>query len=157
MQLFPICVLATALGVAAVAAETKISVSDLPPAVRAALKNRTNDATILGASKEREYGRMTYEVETKRDGKGRDLTFDESGSLLEVEQEVDLDSIPGPAKEAIQKKLAGGTVTKVESVTQGSKVSYEADVRTRNGKNREVAVNADGSAHKLGLKQSWKL
>ena len=90
---------------------------------------------------------MTYEVETKRDGKGRDLTFDERGSLLEVEQEVDLDSIPGPAKEAIRKKLAGGTLKKVESVTQGSKVSYEADVRTKDGKNREVAVNADGSVH----------
>jgi len=90
---------------------------------------------------------MTYEVETKRDGKGRDLTFNERGSLLEIEEEMDLDSIPGPAKEAIQKKLAGGTVTKVESVTQGSKVSYEADIKTKNGKNREVAVNADGSPH----------
>ncbi len=91
---------------------------------------------------------MTYEVETKLDGKGRDLTFDENGSLLEVEQEVNLDSIPRPAREAIQKKVAGRTIKKVESVTRGSRTGYEADVKTPDGGNQEVAVNADGSAHK---------
>jgi hypothetical protein len=90
---------------------------------------------------------MTYEVETKQNGKGRDLTFDKDGSLLEVEEEVDLDSIPEAAREAIHKKAAGGSIKKVESVTQGSTTSYEADVRTLHGKSREVAVNADGSTH----------
>jgi uncharacterized membrane protein YkoI len=120
----------------------------LPPAVQSAIKEQAAGATILGASKEREHGHMTYEVETKKDGKGRDLTFDEKGSLLEVEQELDLDSVPGPVRQAIQKRVAGGTVKKVESVTQGSTTSYEADVRTKDGKSREVAVNADGSPHK---------
>lgn len=133
---------------AGVAAETKLTVDQLPPAVQAAAKEKAAGATILGASTEKEHGRTTYEVETKQDGKSRDLTFDEKGSLLEVEQEVDLDSIPEPAKQAIQKKLAGGTVKKVESVTQGSATSYEADVTSKSGKNREVAVNADGSPHK---------
>ena len=148
MKLITIGVLGTAFGLAAFAAETKMKVEDLPAAVQAAMKEQSKGATILGASKEREHGRMTYEVETKQAGKGRDITFAEDGSLLEVEQEVDLDSIPQPAKEAIQKKAAGGTIKKVESVTQGSSTSYEADVSTKNGKNQEVAVNADGSPHK---------
>ena len=147
MKVLTICALSAGFSLVTLAADTKVKVDQLPPAVQTAMKEQTAGAAILGASKEREHGRMTYEVETKRDGKGRDLTFDENGSLLEVEQEVDLDSIPGPAKKAIQNKIAGGTVKKVESVTQGATTSYEAAVRTKNGKNREVAVNADGSPH----------
>jgi uncharacterized membrane protein YkoI len=142
-----VCALGAGFCLGASAADTKVRVDQLPPAVQTAMKEQTAGATIVGTSKEREHGRMTYEVQTKRDGKGRDLTFDENGSLLEVEQEVDLDSIPGPAKGAIQKKVAGGTIKKVESVTQGSTTSYEADMTTKDGKNREVAVNADGSTH----------
>ncbi len=147
MKTTRLCALGAAFGFAAFAADTKVKVEELPPAVQTQMKDQIKGATILGASKEREHGRMTYEVETKLDGKGRDLTFDEKGSLLEVEQEVDLDSIPGPAKEAIQKRATGGTIKKVESVTEGSTTSYEADVQTKAGRNREVAVNADGSAH----------
>ena len=148
MKPFAICVLGVGVCLTGSAAETKVTMEQLPPAVQSAIKEQAAGATILGASKEREHGHMTYEVETKKDGKGRDLTFDEKGSLLEVEQELDLDSVPGPVRQAIQKRVAGGTVKKVESVTQGSTTSYEADVRTKDGKSREVAVNADGSPHK---------
>jgi uncharacterized membrane protein YkoI len=112
------------------------------------MKGQTKGATIVGASKEREHGRMTYEVEAKLNGKGRALTFAADGSLLEVEQELDLNSLPTAAKEAIEKKAAGETIKKVESVTRGSTTSYEADVSTKTGHSREVAVNADGSPHK---------
>src|SRR5579885_1082770 len=94
----------TALGPLAFAAETKINIQDLPPAVQGAMRAQTNGATILGASKEREDGRMTYEVETRLNNKGRDLTFAEDGTLLEVEQEVNLDSLPQRAQEAIRKR-----------------------------------------------------
>ncbi len=148
MKTFAVCALGVACSLGYVAADTKIKVEQLPPAVRSAMQEQTKGATVLGASKERENGRMTYEVETRRDGKGRDLTFAADGSLLEVEQEVDLESVPGPAKEALRKRAAGEKIEKVESVTQGSTVSYEAEVRAMSGKSREVAVNADGSARK---------
>ncbi len=147
MKTWSILGLFTTLGLVAFAAEIKINIQDLPPAVQRAMKAQTNGATILGASKEREDGRMTYEVETRVNNKGRDLTFAEDGTLLEVEQEVNLDSIPPRAKDAIQRRIGDGIIKKVESVTRGSHVSYEAQF-TRNGKNMEVAVNADGSPHK---------
>ena len=148
MKAIPLFTLSAGLSLVAFAAEAKLKVDELPPAVQTALKDQTKDATIVGASKEREHGRSTYEVETKLDGKDRDLTFAEDGSLLEIEQEVDLNSIPGPAKRAIEKRLSGGTITKVESVTKGPETSYEALVRSKSGKTHEVAVNMDGSAHR---------
>jgi uncharacterized membrane protein YkoI len=131
-----------------IAAETKVKVADLPPAVQNAVKEQTKNATLVGVSKEVEKGKTMYEVETKVNGKGRDLMLDSAGAVVSVEEEVDLVSIPAAAKAAIEKKVAGGTLKKVETVTEGSTVFYEAAIKTKAGKNTEVSVNADGSVHK---------
>ena len=146
MKVLTSCALAAAFGFLTFGAETKMKPEELPSAVKSALREQRKGATVLGASSERENGRMTYEVQTRLAGKSRDLTFSGDGSLLEIEEEVDLDSLPMAAKEAIQKRSAGGVIRKVESVTHGSSTSYEADVKSKTGKRQEVAVNADGSA-----------
>jgi len=91
---------------------------------------------------------VVYEVESKVNGKGRDLIVDAAGTVLEVEEEVAIDSIPAAAREAIMKKVAGGKIQKVETLTKGSQVSYEAAYVGKNGKAAEYGVNADGSVHK---------
>jgi len=133
---------------AAVAGERQLKFERLPAAVQTAAKEQTKGATIVGASTETENGKTTYEVETTSNGKTRDLEFDKTGALLVSEDEVDLDSLPAAAKAAIQKRAAGGTIAKVEKVTAGSAVSYEAAIRTKAGKKTEFGVNPDGSPHK---------
>ena len=126
-------------------AETKLSFNDLPAAVQSAAKAQTDGAEITGASKEVEKGKTVYEVATTMNGKSRDLSFDKAGNLLEVEQEVALDTLPPPALAALKKRAAGGTIKKVESIAQGDFIAYEATFVTKSGKNAEIAVNADGT------------
>ena len=128
--------------------EKKIQSKDLPPAVQKAVPAETKGAEIKGYNQETEKGKTFYEVETMLNGKSRDLLFDASGALVEVEEEVALDSIPSAAKAAIEKRAASGKVNKVESVTKGQSVSYEAAITTKTGKRSEVAVKADGSPMK---------
>ena len=127
------------------AAEKKIQSKDLPPAVQKAVPAETKGAEIKGYNQETEKGKTFYEVETMLNGKSRDLLFDASGALVEVEEEIALDSIPSAAKAAIEKRAASGKVNKVESVTKGRSVSYEAAITSKTGKRSEVAVKADGS------------
>jgi hypothetical protein len=68
--------------------------------------------------------------------------------VLSVEEETDLESIPAPAKAALQKRAAGGAITKVEKLTAGAMVSYEASIKNKSGKMVEVGVNPDGTPHK---------
>ena len=131
----------------AAGADVKVQMSDLPPAVQAAVKEQTKDSKLLGLVKETEHGVTTWEAETTVNGKGRDVSFDKTGAVVAVEQEVELDEIPAAAKAAIQKKLGKGTLKKVESVTVGKAVSYKATILV-NGKTAEVGVNADGTAHR---------
>jgi uncharacterized membrane protein YkoI len=130
------------------AAEKKVKLESLPPAVQLAVKEQTKDSTLVGVSTEKEKGKTMYEVETKVNGKSRDLVLDGTGAVMEVEEEVDLDSIPAAAKAAIQKRAGSGTITKVEKLTAGSTVSYEAAIQTKAGRKIEVGVNADGTPHK---------
>ncbi len=129
-------------------AESKVKMENLPPAVQKAAREQSKNAELVGLSKEVEGGKTVYEIETKVGGKTRDLLLDQSGAVIEIEEEVDLDSLPAAAKEAIQQKIAGGKLKKVEAVTKGSSVSYEASYTGKLGKTLEIAVNADGTAHK---------
>jgi uncharacterized membrane protein YkoI len=136
--------LTLALAAAGIAAETKVQMKDLPPAVQKAVQAQTAGAQIKGLSKETEKGKTVYEVETLVNGKSRDLTLDSAGTVVEIEEQVALDSIPAAAKAAIEKKIAGGRIKTVESVTKGSEMVYEA-AYAKGGKSHEFQVRADGS------------
>jgi uncharacterized membrane protein YkoI len=136
------------LGLPVFGAEKKVSLESLPPAVQAAVKEQTKNATLVGISTEKEKGKMMYEVETKVNGKGRDLLLDQTGAIVETEDEVDLNSIPAPARAAIEKRAADGAIRKVEKLTAGSTIRYEAAIRTKAGKNIEISVDAYGAPQK---------
>jgi len=129
------------------AAQRKVKMQDLPPTVQQTVKEQTKNATLVGLMKEVENGKTVFELETRVNGRGRDLMIDGSGAVLSVEEEVTLDSIPAAARAAIEKQAAGGKITKIETLTKGRTVTYEAAV-VRKGKTSEIAVAADGSAVK---------
>src|SRR5262245_21277288 len=132
----------------ALAAEKKVKVEDLPDAVQAAVKEQTRTATLVGITTEKEKGKILYEVETKANGKSRDLLLDQAGTVVETEEEVDMEEVPAPAKAALQKRAAGGSISKVERVTAGQTISYEGIIKTKAGKTIEYAVTADGKPRK---------
>lgn len=122
----------------------RVKMSDLPAAVRKTVQEQTKGATIRGLSKEIEKGKTYYEVETTVNGKSRDVLIDPTGAMVEVEEEVTLDSVPAAARAAIQKSAGDGKILKVESVARGTSVTYEATVQ-KTGKKSEVKVKPDGS------------
>jgi uncharacterized membrane protein YkoI len=122
------------------AAERKIQMNDLPPAVRDAVQRETKDATLKGLAEETEAGKTFYEVETEANGHTRDLLYDASGKLVEVEEETDANAAPAAVKAALEKR---GKIVKLETVTKGGRVAYEGVVEKR-GKQFEVEVDADG-------------
>jgi uncharacterized protein with beta-barrel porin domain len=133
---------------AAFAAEKKVKLEDLPAAVQTAVKEQTRNATLVGLSTEKEKGKTVYEVETKVNGKSRDLLLDQTGAVVETEEEVDIETVPVLAKTALQKRATGGTISKVEKVTAGNTVGYDATIKAKSGKTTEYAVTTDGKPKK---------
>ncbi len=142
-------VLLIAAAVLAGAAEKKVAMKDLPPAVQKTVQDQTKGAEIKGLSLETENGKTSYEVETIANGKHRDLEIDAQGTVTEVEEETALDTIPPAAKATIEKKAAGGKIAMVETVTHGTTIAfYEAHFTGKDGKRHEVQVKPDGTETK---------
>ena len=126
------------------AAEKRVQMKDLPPAVQKAVQEQSVGATIKGFAKETENGATTYEAEMIVNGHGKDVSFDPSGEVVAVEEEVALENVPAQVRAAIEKATEGGRIKKVEKVTEGGTTSYEA-AYIKGGKNHEVALKPDGS------------
>jgi hypothetical protein len=126
------------------AQEKKIKRSDLPPAVEKTVAAQSAGATIRGFSTEKENGQTLYEMEMTVNGHGKDISMTADGSIVEVEEQVTLDSLSAEVKAGLQAKAGKGKILKVESLTKKDKlVAYEAQVDT-NGKKSEVQVGPDG-------------
>lgn len=128
----------------ALAQEKKIKRSDLPPAVEKVVAEQSQGATIRGFSEEKENGQTVYEAELVVNGHSKDVLVNANGAVMEVEEQVAMDSLPALVREGLQAAAGKGQLLKVEALTkQGKLVAYEAKVVT-NGKRSEVQVGTDG-------------
>lgn len=128
----------------AFAQEKKIKRSDLPPAVEKTVAAQSGGATIKGFSTEKEKGETFYEAEMMVNGHSKDVLIAADGTVVEVEEQVAMDSLSAEVKAGLQAKAGAGKILKVESLTKkGKLVAYEAQVET-NGKKSEVQVGPDG-------------
>ncbi len=126
------------------AQERKIKREQLPPAVEKTVATESQGATIKGFATEVEHGRKLYEASLVVDGRTKDILIDRTGKIVEVEQEVPMDSLPASVQAALKKAAGTGTITMIESLTKNGKlVAYEAQVK--NGKKRsEIQVGPNG-------------
>ncbi len=135
------CCLVMLLGSgAAWAAERPVQMKDLPSPVQATVTAETAGATVKGISREIEHGVTLYEVETIVNGLSRDILIDESGTVVEVEQQVAVAAAPLPVQQALSQM---GQVLKLERVTARGETTFEAHVQ-QGSKKRSVTVDAKG-------------
>ena len=128
----------------ALAQEKKIDRKDLPPAVAKTVEAQSQGATIRGFSREKENGKLNYEAELTVNGHSKDILIDPAGAVVEIEEQVPLESLPMAVKAVLQTKAGTGEILKVESLTKhGKLVAYEAVVQNA-GKKKEIQVGPDG-------------
>ena len=126
--------------------EKKVKRSDLPLAVQKTVAVQSKGATIRGFSEEKEKGQTYYEAETSVLGNSKDILMDANGTVVEVEEQVAIESLPPAIAAALQTKAGDGKILKVESLKKHAKlVAYEAQV-AGGSKKSEVQVGPDGQA-----------
>jgi putative PepSY-like beta-lactamase-inhibitor len=129
--------------ISAFAQESKISEKDVPPAVIAAFKSAYPNATVRGYAKEKEKGKLFYEIESKDGATMRDLLYHPDGTVAEIEETIAATDLPAEAQRLIKSRYPRGVVSRAEKVTEGTTIKYEVSIR--NGKRRTgLAFDADG-------------
>ncbi|SRR6266851_2013967 len=127
--------------VAQEANKMKIKRSDLPPAVAKTVASQSRGATIRGFSEEKDEGQTYYGAELMVNGHRKDVLMDAAGTIVEVEEQIAIASLPAAVRNGLQAKAGTAKLLKVESLTKrGKLVQYEAEVMT-NGKKSEVKVH----------------
>lgn len=124
--------------------ERKIKREQLPAAVEKTVARESQGATIKGFATEVEHRQRFYEASLIVNGHNKDILMDKRGNIVEVEEEVQMDSLPSKVQDALRKAAGSGTIELVESLTKGGQlVAYEGHVRA--GKKRfEIQVGPNG-------------
>jgi len=129
------------------AQESKVAEKDVPAAVIAAFKAAYPSATIKGYAREKEHGKVFYEIESKDGETGRDVLYNPDGSVAEIEETIAAGDLPAGAQELIRSRYPGAVVTKaeksIEKNASGDKIGYE--VVAKQGKKRiTLEFDSDG-------------
>lgn len=134
------------LSFSALAQDVKLKKTQVPRAVIAAFKSAYPQATIRGFGREKENGKVYYEVESVEGQTTRDVLYNPDGTVAEIEESVPSSDLPTDAQEALRAKYPGAVVTKVEKITRGAVTEYEAHAKV--GKKR-VSMEFDASGKPL--------
>lgn len=117
----------------------------LPPAVRDALAKVWPKAHVVRVEREAKAGKVGWEVALKVDAQAFEATFDDAGHLLAEEHVVTLDALPAAVRDALKAATPkGATFERVEQVTEGDHVTFEAVVKPTKGERLELVVDTDG-------------
>lgn len=125
------CIAALSVAVASSASTDKMKEADVPKPVREAFSGRFPRARVKAIKKEakKRGGQDCYEVESKDGGVNRDVIITADGKVLEVEESLQLKSLPGPVVAAVKRKFPGGTLKSAEKVMRGDETLYEVAVK----------------------------
>ncbi len=137
------------------AQEKKIDKKDLPAKVLAAFQKSYPKAEIKGASTEKEHGKTYYEIESMDGTQARDLLYTKDGKVAEIEEAYAADNIPDFITKSIMKEYPNSKIHKVEKLTKGNKISYEAVVE-HNDKKSEIVLDSKGNIKKMEKKNEEK-
>jgi len=146
-NLIKVCVLVFSIGPTisvTQAQERKLKREQLPPAVEKTVAKESKGAEIKGFATEVEHRQKLYEAPLIVSGHNKDILIDKNGNIVEIEEEVSMDSLPATVQAALKKAAGSGTIQVIESLTKnGNLVAYEAQVK--HGKKRsEVQVGPNG-------------
>jgi len=126
------------------AQEKKIRRKQLPPAVEKTVAKESEGATVKGFATEVEKGQRLYEAELIVNGHHKDISMNRRGVIVEVEEEVSMDSLPVTVQDGLKKAAGSGTIEMIESLTKnGNLVAYEGHVKT-GARRSEIQVGPQG-------------
>ena len=105
-------------------AETRITVRDLPPAVREAFRDAYPEAEVTAVTRENRDGKFLYHVQSIEGQTRRDLVYSADGDLVESQESLPPEEIPEAVRETMEDQCPNGALLLVRETQRGSEVTY---------------------------------
>jgi hypothetical protein len=130
----------------------KLSVKDVPDSVMHSVNARLPGASVNSVEKEKEHGKLVYDLELTQNGRKYEMDVVDDGTVLQIEKEVALSNVPAAVTKAVQAKYPHATIKEVMEVSDVKGATEHADhyevVVVDAGKKEELTVALDGSSVK---------
>lgn len=123
--------------------EKRITRHDVPPAVLSAFTKAYPKAAVKGFSAERDSGTTSYEVESVEGKTHRDVQYAADGTVLAVEESMELSALPERVRASAAKEYPNGTILSAEKITEKGATGYELIVKHGRTKT-ELRFDAEG-------------
>jgi hypothetical protein len=140
-----LCGLIATTGLCRADDEEKVPLDKLPKAVTDAVKKKFPKAELVSAEKEKEDGKIVYEVNFKNEGSTIEAIVTPEGKILVIEKEITVKDLPKAVADALESKYARATIKKVEEISKEDKITaYEVLLVTEKKKTLEVQFSPEG-------------
>src|SRR5947209_4784596 len=120
---FSLCINVTLLvlattGRAADEKAKKISFDQVPKVIKDAILGRFPGAEVNSVEKEKENGKVVYDVELKQQGRKYEMDILENGTIVEIEKEVASNDVPEAVTKAVTAKFPKATIKEIMEVNK---------------------------------------
>ena len=138
-----VCFTFAALIVSALVQAEEIKKEAVPPGVVSAFEKSYPNATIKSYEKEDRGGETCYEIESMEGTIERDILYNGSGGVLQIEESLDINQLPERVRKSVEKNQSQAKILSAEKVTQGGESTYELIVQ-RGKEKMEMEIDAYG-------------
>jgi len=131
-------------------AQEEISPDKLPPKVADAVKTRFPGAKFVKITKEMENNEVIYDIEMTVGAKKHEMDCKEDGTLVDIQNEIEVSKLPAAVTRAIKAKHPSCTIKEAGEilVVKDKKETldhFEVLIDTPDKKDIELSVSLDGS------------
>ena len=131
-------------------AQEEISPDKLPQKVADAVKARFPGAKFVKITKEMENNEVIYDIEMTVGAKKHEMDCKEDGTLVDIQNEIEVSALPAAATSAIKAKYPGCTIKEVGEILvvkdkKETRDHFEVIIDTPDKKDVELTVSLDGT------------
>jgi len=120
-----------------------VELKSVPRPVQKAVQLWLAGGSLDNIDEVQEKGRVTYEVDfTSKEGKDRDFTLAENGTLLSLE--IALADSPAPVQKILKGMIGTGTLDSIEKNLDGEDPTFDISIVNYNGKDNDFTLDAGG-------------
>jgi putative PepSY-like beta-lactamase-inhibitor len=148
IRVFMCVSVALVLGISGAAQEVKVSAKKVPRAVIAAFKAAYPGATIRGYAREKENGKVYFEIESTEGDVTRDVLYNPDGTLAVVEESMPVNDLPQEVQDAMRTSYPKAVIISAEKISRDGVTEYEAHAKVGR-KHIEVKFDASGKVLKV--------
>ncbi len=146
MKLTVVLLACCLFALSASAQETEIKKADVPKPVLEAFEKAHPSVKDVKYEKEMRDGKPFYFFEYKEGGKEMEFIYAADGTLVEMEQEIDIKDLPANIADMVKKEHPTAEIFEVEKVMKADKalIGYEVDIKEGDAKKISLYYDTTG-------------